>query len=120
MQRFLGYDNGPSSVDSVFLKKEFILDRPGLSDDPQKETRTFRNVMNVKYSPVDLEEAHSELPMKKARWQRHVCGLKFTQWSLHSTSGKAGTLLLQIRKMPSVNNSMCKEAMQPSLTTIAL
>lgn len=120
MQRFLGYDNGPSSVDSVFIKKEFILDRPGLSDDPQKETLTFRNVMNMKYSPVDLEEAHSELPMKKARWQHHMYGLKFTQWSLHSTSRKAGTLLLQIRKMPSVNNSRGKETMQPSLTTIAL
>lgn len=36
MQRFLGYDNGPSSVNSVFIKKEFILDRPGLSGDPQK------------------------------------------------------------------------------------
>lgn len=68
MQRFLGYNNGPSSVDSVFIKKEFTLDRPGLADDPQKETRTFRKVMNMKYSPVDLEEACSELPMKKAGW----------------------------------------------------
>lgn len=54
MQRFLGYDNGPSSADSVFIKKEFILDRPGLSDDLQKETQTYRKVMNVKYSSVDL------------------------------------------------------------------
>lgn len=54
MQRFLGYDNGPSSVDSVFIKKEFILNRPGLSDDLQKETQTYRKVMNVKYSSVDL------------------------------------------------------------------
>ena len=68
MQRFLGYNNGHSSVDSVFIKKEFTLDRPGLADDPQKETRTFRKVMNMKYSPVDLEEACSELPMKKAGW----------------------------------------------------
>lgn len=53
MQRFLGYDNGPSSVDSVFIKKEFILDRPGLSGDLQKETQTYRKVMNVKYFFVD-------------------------------------------------------------------
>lgn len=126
-QRFLGSDSGPSSVDSVFIKEEFILDRPGLSDDPQKETRTIRKVMNMEYSPVDLEEAHSDLPMKKARWQCHMYGLKFSQWSPHSTSRKAGTLLLQIQKMPSANNSMGMEevpvsqvSQQPSLTTIAL